>query len=155
VAEDCARQSRVSMSEGAKDGGDGAGVPLESTVASLGTSKRSEGGLLLHEGDRLAGRYLLTRSIAAGGMGEVWEAKDERLGELVAVKTIRPDSASADALKRFELKVKLARRVSHPNVCRVFDVGQHTTAAGVGVTFLTMSFCSGRRSLKCSPGEGR
>lgn len=131
------------MSEGPKDGGDGAGAPLESTVASLATPKPSERARLLHEGDRLAGRYLLTRYIAAGGMGEVWEARDERLNELVAVKTIRPDSASADALKRFELEVKLARRVSHPNVCRVFDVGQHTTARGTEVTFLTMELLLG------------
>jgi hypothetical protein len=69
-------------------------------VESLATPKPSERARLLHEGDRLAGRYLLTRYIAAGGMGEVLEARDERLNELVAVKTNRPDSASADALKR-------------------------------------------------------
>jgi serine/threonine protein kinase len=131
------------MSNDAKRDADPAPSPLDATVPASASAQPIEGPRLLRQGDLLAGRYLLTRFIAAGGMGEVWEVRDERLGELVALKAIRPDKHSGEALKRFELEVKLSRRVTHPNVCRVFDVGQHTTAAGAQITFLTMELLEG------------
>ena len=65
-------------------------------------------------------RFQISRFIGRGGMGEVYEAKDLELGTPVAIKTLRPEiSADSWALKRFRQEIQLARRISHPNVCRV------------------------------------
>jgi serine/threonine protein kinase len=75
-------------------------------------------------GSWLAGRYQVERFIAAGGMGEVHEAHDSLLDERVAVKLLRQDlSRKPAAQSRFAEEIRLARRVTHRNVCRVFDVG--------------------------------
>ena len=72
----------------------------------------------------LAGRYRLVRYIAGGGMGEVYEADDVLLGERVALKLLRRDLArKPGGSERFADEIRMARRVTHPNVCRVFDVG--------------------------------
>lgn len=78
----------------------------------------------LTSGALLADRYRIVRFIAAGGMGEVYEAQDLELGARVALKRIRPDVVSDPrAIERFKREIHLARRVTHPNVCRIFDVG--------------------------------
>jgi serine/threonine protein kinase len=75
-------------------------------------------------GSLLAGRYHIERFIAAGGMGEVHAAHDSLLDERVAVKLLRLDLiGKASAQARFADEIRLARRVTHRNVCRVFDVG--------------------------------
>jgi hypothetical protein len=81
-------------------------------------------------------------------MGEVYRAEDLKLGQTVALKFL-PQSLSQtqESLERFTREVRLARQVSHPNVCRVFDIGEitETTAAGKTIThtFLTMEFVDG------------
>src|SRR5512135_1483083 len=78
----------------------------------------------------IAGRYRLTRFIAQGGMGEVWEALDLTLRQRVALKMVRRDLARRPtALARFKREISLARRVTHPNVCRIFDIGEHRDPA--------------------------
>ena len=78
----------------------------------------------LGEGAVLAGRYRIKRFIAAGGMGEVYEADDQLLGDPVAVKLLREDlSRKPDAQARFADEIRLSRKITHPNVCRVFDAG--------------------------------
>src|SRR5215472_9886812 len=98
-------------------------------------------------GDLVAGRYRIVRFLAAGGMGEVFEAEDTELAIRVALKTVRePLSGSTVAIERFKREINLARRVTHPNVCRLFDVGFHERRPGdrgERVTFLTMEFLSG------------
>ncbi len=85
---------------------------------------RTAPSLLLAPGALLAGRYRIERFLAAGGMGEVHQVLDEVLGERVAVKLLRQDlSDKRDAQQRFTDEIRLARRVTHRNVCRVFDVG--------------------------------
>ena len=77
-------------------------------------------------GELLASRFKIICFIAAGGMGEVYEAEDIELREHVALKTILPDKLrEADAVSRFRREVQLARRVTHPNVCRIFDLFRH------------------------------
>lgn len=95
-------------------------------------------------GEVLAGRYKLVRFVAAGAMGEVWEAEDLSLHEHVALKTVRPEALGPELLERFRHEVKLARRVTHPNVCRVFEFGEHPREGGEKVTFLTMELLGGR-----------
>ena len=72
-------------------------------------------------------------------MGEVYRAEDLKLGQIVALKFL-PEMLSQDAaaLARFHAEVRTARQVSHPNVCRVFDIGE----AG-GTLFLTMEYVDG------------
>src|SRR5215510_10531647 len=69
----------------------------------------------------LCDRFLLLRSIGHGGMGEVWAARDQTLNEDIAIKIVRRDIAATQGLHRFTREVHLARRISHPNVCRVYE----------------------------------
>src|SRR5262245_31827845 len=100
---------------------------------------------LLAPGTKLSGRYRISRFIAAGGMGEVYQAEDLALGTDVALKAIRPEVAARDSvMKRFRRETLLARRVTHPNVCRIFDLGHHSSSeSGPEVTFLTMELLGG------------
>jgi serine/threonine-protein kinase len=99
-------------------------------------------------GTTFAERYRIVSPLGKGGMGEVYRAEDLKLGQTVALKFL-PQSLSQtqESLDRFTREVRLARQVSHPNVCRVFDIGEitETTAAGKSVThtFLTMEFVDG------------
>ena len=97
----------------------------------------------LAPGTPLAAR--LVRFIAAGGMGKVYEAEDLVLGTEVALKTIRPELAvQGPGMERFRREILLARRVTHPNVCRIFDFGHHSSpGSGSDVTFLTMELLKG------------
>jgi len=76
--------------------------------------------------ETLAGRYELLALLGSGGMGAVYKARDIALGEIVAVKVLRADlSADPAMIARFRQEVKLARRVTHANVARTFDIGEH------------------------------
>jgi serine/threonine protein kinase/tetratricopeptide (TPR) repeat protein len=79
-------------------------------------------------GDLLAGRFCVRAFLGRGGMGEVYAADDRELGETVALKLLRPDlSEEAGFVERFRREIRLARRISHPNVARVFDLVQDPT----------------------------
>src|SRR3984957_20015383 len=96
----------------------------------------------------LAGRYRIVSPLGKGGMGEVYRAEDLRLGQTVALKFLpRSLAQTEEALERFKREVRLARQVSHPNVCRVFDIAEIEETGGAGKnfthTFLTMEFVDG------------
>jgi serine/threonine-protein kinase len=75
-------------------------------------------------GQVIAKRYRIERAIHSGGMGEVYLAYDMTLGQHIALKTILSKIAgSPQILQRFHREILLARAVTHPNVCRVFDLG--------------------------------
>jgi tRNA A-37 threonylcarbamoyl transferase component Bud32 len=97
----------------------------------------SEGRFL--PGRLLASRYRIIALIGKGGMGEVYRADDLTLGQPVALKFL-PDEATRDEalVQRFKNEVRIARRVSHPNVCRVYDVGDVE-----GHSFFTMEYVDG------------
>ena len=97
----------------------------------------SEGRFL--PGRLVASRYRIIALLGKGGMGEVYRADDLTLGQAVAMKFL-PDDAGRDEalLERFRNEVRMARRVSHPNVCRVYDVGEVE-----GQTFFTMEYVDG------------
>jgi tetratricopeptide (TPR) repeat protein/tRNA A-37 threonylcarbamoyl transferase component Bud32 len=98
-------------------------------------------------GDLLSGRFRIVRFLARGGMGEVYEAEDAELRERVALKTIRPELLQdLRALDRFKREVHLAKKVTHPNVCRIFDLFRHqltTTDGGPSLIFVTMELLPG------------
>src|SRR4029450_1600746 len=69
------------------------------------------------------GRYRIVTMLGRGGMGEVYRADDLKLGQPVALKFLPEDFAHhAERLARFHQEVRVARQVSHPNVCRVYDI---------------------------------
>ncbi|HTS08873.1 MAG TPA: protein kinase [Candidatus Eisenbacteria bacterium] len=73
---------------------------------------------------KLVGHYRVLEKIGAGGMGEVFRARDERLGRDVALKLIRPASSdNPDHLHRFEHEARAAAALNHPNIVAIFDVG--------------------------------
>ena len=96
------------------------------------------------DGIVVAERYRIVRLLARGGMGEVYEAEDGQLGGSVAIKTVRPELArTGPARERFRREMKLARRVTHPGICRIFDLGVHAPESGEPVLFLTMELLAG------------
>lgn len=90
-------------------------------------------------GTVLAGRYRIVGLLGKGGMGEVYRADDLKLGQAVALKFL-PERFLSDsaALARFHREVRVARQVSHRNVCRVYDIGEVD-----GKHFLSMEFIKG------------
>jgi eukaryotic-like serine/threonine-protein kinase len=98
----------------------------------------------LQPGQVLIDRFLIVRFIAKGGMGEVYEAEDRFLqGVHVALKTILPHIADEPALRqRFEQEVLLAREVSHPNLCPIYDIFRCEQPPG-NFLFLTMKLLPG------------
>lgn len=87
----------------------------------------------------VGGRYRIIGLLGRGGMGEVYRADDLKLGQAVALKFL-PSSVSRDPglLDRFHSEVRLARQVSHPNVCRVYDIAEFE-----GRHFLSMEYVDG------------
>ena len=90
-------------------------------------------------GTMLAGRYRIVALLGRGGMGEVYRAEDLTLEQLVALKFLPTGvAADPDRLARFHQEVRVARQVSHPNVCRVYDIGEAD-----GHLFISMEFVDG------------
>jgi len=110
---------------------------LESSASSSVPPRVPLGGFA--PGQILAERYRIVGLLGKGGMGEVYRADDLKLGQVVALKFL-PDKMAGDAaaLERFRGEVRTARQVSHPNVCRVYDIGEAD-----GRQFLTMEYVDG------------
>src|SRR5215467_13849860 len=87
----------------------------------------------------LAGRFRIVAALGKSGMGEVYRADDLTLGQSVALKFLPAGLArDPERLARFHAEVRTARQVSHPNVCRVYDIGEAD-----GQPFLTMEYVDG------------
>src|SRR3954463_15147580 len=84
--------------------------------------------MTLASGSRL-GPYEILAPIGAGGMGEVYQAKDPRLGRDVAIKVLPATlSRDSDRLKRFAQEARAAGVLNHPNITTVYDIGSHDEA---------------------------
>src|SRR3974390_880690 len=85
------------------------------------------------------GRYEIIAPLGAGGMGEVYQARDTRLDRIVAIKVLPPHFAD-DAVRRqrFEREAKVISSLNHPNICTLHDVGQQD-----GVDFIVMEYLEG------------
>jgi len=108
------------------------------SVSPSSTSSIGEEGRFV-PGTLLGGRYRIIALLGKGGMGEVYRATDLTLGQSVALKFL-PEEATRDhrVLERFHGEVRVARQVSHPNVCRVYDIGEVE-----GMPFLSMEYVDG------------
>ena len=100
------------------------------------------------------GPYKILAPLGAGGMGEVYRARDTRLGRDVALKVIHAEVArDPDRIKRFEQEARAAGALSHPNVCAIYDLGTHE-----GSPYVVMEFLEGeslREKLRAGPIPAR
>jgi eukaryotic-like serine/threonine-protein kinase len=90
-------------------------------------------------GEIFADRYLIVEEIGAGGMGEVYKAKDRVLGHAVALKLLRAEAAAGLGVERFKREIHLARQVTHLNVCRMHDIDE----VG-GIRYISMEHVDGQ-----------
>ena len=118
-------------------------------LSAAGHSSLAECGLLA-TGDTLCGRFRVLAYLGEGGMGQVYKAVDLELKQEIAIKLIRGDIADVPGvLSRFKREVNATRAVTHPNVCRTFDLETHTPSEeeagrlGTRITFLTMELLVG------------
>src|SRR5712692_2396313 len=94
--------------------------------------------MALIAGTRL-GPYEILAPLGAGGSGEVYRAKDTRLGRVVAIKILAAHLAEDPELRqRFEMEARAASSLTHPHICAVYDVGHQE-----GVDFLVMEYLEG------------
>jgi predicted Ser/Thr protein kinase len=141
----------------AREGAGSPPKPASSGSRELGERERSGGASGLASQGRflpgalLAARYRIVALLGKGGMGEVYRADDLVLGQSVALKFL-PEAASnnEELLSRFRNEVRIARRVSHSNVCRVYDVGD-----AEGQTFLSMEYVDGEDLMSLLRRIGR
>ncbi|HWS27926.1 MAG TPA: protein kinase, partial [Xanthomonadales bacterium] len=90
-------------------------------------------------GMRFAGRYEILAILGAGGMGMVYKARDADLSDVVALKMLRPGMVvDAEQLDRLKVELKLARKITHPNVLRTYDFGDFQ-----GVPYISMEYVRG------------
>src|SRR5947209_10191193 len=108
-----------------------------SDISRLSSVHEDEGRFI--PGTLLGGRYRILSLLGRGGMGEVYRAMDLTLGQSVALKFL-PEEASRNQrlLERFHGEVRVARVVSHPNVCRVYDIGEVE-----GMPYISMEYIDG------------
>ena len=117
----------------------GNGLASRAEEISRVTSAAAEDEGRFVPGTLLGGRYRIIGLLGRGGMGEVYRATDLTLGQSVALKFL-PEEASRNQrlLERFHGEVRVARLVSHPNVCRVYDIGEIE-----GMPFISMEYVDG------------
>jgi hypothetical protein len=109
-------------------------APSEARTAGV-----APGAARYSAGELLADRYRIVRLLGRGGMGEVYLVDDLRLDHQVALKFLPPAlAADPRRLAQFHSEVRIARQVSHPNVCRVYDIGEVA-----GELFLSMEYVDG------------
>ncbi len=99
-------------------------------------------------GELFAGRYRIESLLGRGAAGAVWAATDEAVGDRLALKLLT--AGPGDAAERFRREVRLARRVTHQNAVRIFDLGTVD-----GVLYLTMELIDGESLLETLEREGR
>jgi serine/threonine-protein kinase len=115
----------------------------EDKTEQLPSSPRPTSGDGVHgrfsPGDVVADRYRIVSRVGAGGMGEVYRADDTKLGQPVALKFLPLEFArDPDLLARLHSEVRVGRTVSHPNVCRLYDIGEAD-----GHHFIAMEYVAG------------
>lgn len=96
-------------------------------------------------GSTFAGRYQIIEELGKGGMGKVYKALDTEIEERVAVKLLRPEIAGDEnMIRRFKNELKFARKITHKNVCRMYDLNEYEN-----IKYITMEYVAGE-DLKSS-----
>jgi serine/threonine-protein kinase len=95
-------------------------------------------------GVTLSDRYRLERLIATGGMGQVWEGKDSRLGRQVAIKVLKAEfSTDAEFVERFRAEARTVAMLNHPGIASVYDYGETELADAGRTAYLVMELVNG------------
>ena len=132
-----------------------AGTFLASPTLTSPDGRTAPEGAQLRAGSILGKRYRIVGLAGRGGMGEVYRAEDLKLGQTVALKLLPEELGHDEArLSRLLDEVRVARQVSHPNVCRVYDIGEAETSTG-SVHFLSMEWIEGQNLASILRTEGR
>jgi serine/threonine protein kinase len=106
---------------------------------------------ILAKGSLLAGRFEVQEKIGTGGMGTVYKVIDRKINEEMAIKILNPEFApEEEVIERFKNELKLARRISHKNVCRLYDLHEEA-----GTLFITMEYVPGENLDILIRREGR
>lgn len=93
----------------------------------------------LRTGTTFAGRYEVIEELGKGGMGRVYKVYDHKTREKIALKLLKPEiAADREAIERFGNELRFARKISHRNVCRMYDLGEEA-----GTHFITMEYVPG------------
>ena len=104
----------------------------------------------LSQGSRL-GPYEILAPLGAGGMGEVYRARDTRLDRIVAIKILPAHLSDKPAMReRFDREAKAISSLNHPNICQLYDVGSQE-----GVGFLVMEYLEGETLAEQARARGR
>ena len=110
--------------------------------------------LELERGKVFAERYEIIEELGRGGMGRVYRVMDKKINEEVALKLIRPEIADSKTIERFGNELKMARKISHKNVCRMYHLSEES-----GTHYITMEYVPGetlkdmiRMTKQLSPG---
>jgi len=105
----------------------------------------------LHGGSVFAHRYEILEKLGSGGMGEVYRVKDKKLDEVMALKVLRPEIAAHKVtIERFKNELKLARKIAHRNVCKMFDLHEEEETP-----FITMEYVEGEDLKKLIRRKGK
>src|SRR5437868_2388876 len=107
---------------------------------------------MFENGHLLAGRYKLLEKIGEGGAAEVFRARDERLGRIVAIKLLRQQfTMDGQSRSRFAIEARAAARLSHPNIVDIYDFGE----APDGAMFIAMQYVEGENLKDVLSKRGR
>jgi eukaryotic-like serine/threonine-protein kinase len=128
----------------------GSGLDLGADMGFGATLEASPSGSINTDAD-FGPRYHVESLLGSGGMGKVYKAHDRELDRIVAIKILRPDLMTDPmALQRFKHELLLASSISHPNILRIHDLGEHN-----GVKFISMAYVDGGDLTQLLRKEGR
>src|SRR5579863_4960440 len=117
----------------------GSGSVPPKSGSSVRAFEDAIGVVIFQPGTMLGGRYQILRVLGQGGMGAVYQARDQELDRIIALKVIRPELAgNPSILQRFKQELILSRHVTHKNVVRIYDMGEAD-----GTKFITMEYVEG------------
>ena len=122
---------------------------LQAESSSEDTISLSPSVGVFGDGQLVADRFRILRLLGRGGMGEVYEAFDEKLRTRIALKTLRPELVGdEDARRRFEREIRVSQQLTYDGLCRVYDLFEHQKAVGGRIPCVTMQMLEGETLQK-------